>query len=170
MDFIISVIFYHLYDIIFRLIPHLSPQIPLHHLLYRLIVIAAAEKVIEFRDGCLRRHVVSAHCPRAGKTAAGLIGAEVDCSLRALGANHEHRTVFGRAPDNRQERAPVAGNVAGAKGLDDDAAELFGHDLLEQRELDSGKDLNYADRKALKQPNSERTLRLWPERIGIVAN
>jgi hypothetical protein len=42
--------------------------------------------------------------------------------------------------------------------------------LLEQRELDSGKDLNYSDWKALKQPNSERTLRLWPERIGILAN
>ena len=170
MDFIISVIFYHLYDIIFRLFPHLSPQIPLHHLLYRLIVIAAAEKIIQLRDGCLRRHVVSAHCPRAGEAAAGLIGAEVDCALRALGANDEHRAVFGRAIDDRQERAPVAGYVAGSKCLDDDAAELFGHDLLEERELDSWKDLYYADRETLKQPNPERTLRLWPERVGIVAN
>ena len=170
MDFIISVIFYHLYDIIFRLISHLSPKIPLHHLLYRLIVITAAEKVIELRDGCLRRHVESAHCPRAGEAAAGLIGAEVDCTLRALGANHEHRAILGRAADDWQERAPVAGNVAGAKCLDDDAAELFGHDLLEQRELDPGKDFDYADREALEQTNSERAFRLWPERIGIVAN
>jgi len=69
---------------LFLLFSHLSSKIPLHHLLYRLIVIAAAEKIIELRDGCLRRHVVSAHCPRAGEAAAGLIGAEVDCPLRAL--------------------------------------------------------------------------------------
>ena len=149
MDFIISVIFYHLYDIIFRLFPHLSPQIPFHHLLYLLIVIAAAEKIIELRDRCLRRHVVSADCPRTGETAAGLIGAEVDCALRALGANHEHRAVLGRAPNDWQERAPVAGNVAGTKCLDDNATELLGHDLLEQRELDSGKDFDYADWEAL---------------------
>ena len=120
---------------LFLLFSHLTPKIPLHHLLYRLIVIAAAEKIIELRDRCLRRHVVSAHCPRAGETAAGLIGTEVDCALRALGANHEHRTVLRRAPDDRQERTPIAGNVAGAKCLDDDASELFGHDLLVQRTL-----------------------------------
>ena len=170
MDFIFSVIFCHLCDIIFRLIPHLSSKIPLHHLLYRLIVIAAAEKIIELRDGCLRRHVVSAHCPRAGEAAAGLIGAQVDCALRALGANDEHRAVLGRAPDDRQECAPVAGNVAGAKCLDDDAAELFGHDLLEERELNSGEDFDYADREAFKQTNSERSCRLWPKCVRVVAN
>ena len=109
-------------------------------------------------------------CGHWGETAAGFIGTEVDCALRALGTHHEHRTVLGRAPNDRQKCAPVAGDVAGAKCLDDDAAELFGHDLLEQRKLNSRKDLNDADREALKQPYSERSARLWPECVRIVAN
>ena len=60
-------------------------------------------------------------------------------------ADRQHRAVVKGLFDDRQQRAAVPGNVPRAEGLDDDAAQPLGHDLLKERELNAREDLQHPD-------------------------
>lgn len=87
--------------------------------------------------------------------AGRFVGAERHRALRTLRADREHRAVLKRLADDGQQRVPVAGDVARAERLDDDTAELFGHNGLEQRKLNARKYLDDADGNIIKRPKLE---------------
>ena len=87
---------------------------------------------------------------RALERARCFVGAERHRALRALGAVLEHRAELEGLADDGQQRVPVAGDIARAEGLDDDAAQLLGHDGLKERKLNSRKDLDDPDGNRVK--------------------
>ena len=101
---------------------HFAAEVLLHQRLDALLLIAAGKEIVELGDGGLGRHVKSADRARALERAGRFVGAERHRALRTLRADREHRAVLEGLADDGQQRVPVAGDVARAEGLDDDAA------------------------------------------------
>ncbi len=124
---------------------HFAAEVLLHQRLDALLLIAAGKKIVELGDGGLGRHVQPADRARPFQGVRGLVSAQRHRPLRTLRADRQHRAVVKGLFDDRQQRAAVPGNVPRAEGLDDDAAQPLGHDLLKERELNAREDLQHPD-------------------------